>query len=72
MAQLTQHAKILRMLRRHKRRGVANYKFPQAGILCANKRIQELREEGYNIRAERQEHRGRLTGVWKYYLTEEK
>lgn len=70
MSHLTQHGRILRMLRHHKRRGVANYKFPQAGILCYTKRIEELRKEGYNILAERQEHRGHKTGVWKYYLVE--
>lgn len=67
----TQCSKILKVLRKNKVNGVANYRFPQMGILCYSKRIQELREDGHNILAERQKINGRSTGVWYYHLIEE-
>lgn len=67
----TQHSRIIKMLKRAPKHGVENYKFPQAGILCYTKRIQELREDGYNISAVRQIINNRYTGVWKYFLVED-
>lgn len=58
------------MLKRSPKSGVPNYKFPEAHILCYSKRIQELREDGHNILAERQVIKGRSTGVWVYHLIE--
>ncbi len=67
----SQQSKVLRMLKRNYRHGVANYKFPQANILCYTKRVEELRKAGHNILSERQYIKGRATGVWVYHLIEE-
>lgn len=70
MSQLSQTARVLRMLKQS-HNGVANYRFPQSGILRYSGRIAELRQEGHNIIAERQVIKGRSTGVWFYHLIEE-
>lgn len=67
----TQTNKILKILRTTKG-GIPNYRFPQMGILRYSARIASLRREGHNIIAVRQEVHGKLTGVWVYYLMEEK
>jgi len=67
----SQCSTILKRLKRSPVSGVANYRFPQLGILCYSKRIQELREGGYKIVAERQVVRGRHTGTWVYRLIQE-
>ena len=63
----SQCSKILKMLKAHPD-GVANYKFPQAGILKYSSRITDLRHDGHEIMAERQFIKGRATGVWLYRL----
>lgn len=70
---MSQEATILTMLRKAGKNGVANYKFPEARILCYTKRISELRKDGYNIISERVKlPNGQSTNVFKYILIEEK
>lgn len=66
----TQNSKVYKMLKNSKR-GVENYRFPQAGILRYSARINDLRKDGHNILTERQIINGRHTGVYKYYLLDE-
>lgn len=72
MVQLSQEARILKMLRKAGKRGVENYQFPKHRILRLSARLGELRQQGYNIYCERQYlPNGRATSVWKYYLVED-
>ena len=71
MNSMSQESKILKMLRENTN-GVENYQFPKHGILRYSARINELRNEGYNILSERIKLNGRCTGIWKYYLIEDK
>lgn len=71
MSHLSQTGKVLKMLRKAGKRGVENHKFPEARILRYSARIAELRQEGHNIYCERVFIRGKATGIFKYYLTEE-
>lgn len=69
---LSQHARMLRLMRRAPKNGVPNYKFSNHGILCYSKRISELRNEGWNIQGIRVfDKDGKATGVWRYKLIEE-
>lgn len=68
---ISQHAQIIRMLKKSPVHGVENYKFPQARILDYTARISELRQDGHDIHAERQIVKGRYTGVWIYHLIDE-
>lgn len=68
----SQGSRIIEMLKKSKRHGVENYKFPQAHILDYTARISELRQDGHNILAERQKVKGRSTGVWVYHLIEDR
>ena len=71
MSKDSQHTQILKLLRAYKQ-GVPNYLFPNRGILKYNARISELRQEGYNIKAERVRlPNGMATNVFKYFLIEE-
>lgn len=72
MSKLTQHQKILKMLKEAGSRGVPNYKFAHNYILSYPKRLSELRFEGHNIIKERQIVHGKSTGVFIYTLIEEK
>lgn len=65
-----QCTRMLRELRANKKFGVPNYRFIDMRILKYSSRIAELRQEGYNIIAERQRSNGRATGVWNYFLIE--
>lgn len=64
----SQSTKVLNMLRAAGKRGLENYKFPQAQILCYTKRISELRDSGHNILTERVYVDGRATGTFRYTL----
>ena len=64
---ISQTSRILRELKTHPN-GIENWKMPRMGILSYTKRIQELRESGHEIVAERQYMRGRATGTWIYRL----
>lgn len=68
MSKLTQCSKIIHLLKKYGRKGVPNYKFPQYGILRYSARIAELRSDGYTIDCIREYHKGRATGVFRYYL----
>lgn len=71
VSESSQQGKVLKMLRRAGSKGVANYEFPQNRVLKYNARISELRQDGYNIYAERVIlPNGRFSGVWRYYLNE--
>lgn len=72
MSNLSQTSTILKLLRKAGNKGVANHIFPANKILKYSSRITELREQGYNIYCERQYYKGRATGVYLYYLNEEK
>lgn len=63
---ISQAGKILQLLKRNRKYGVYNYELVKIA-LCYSKRIQELREEGWNIQAVRIKG-----GTWKYYLNQEK
>lgn len=72
MSELSQHARILKMLRHAGSKGVANWEFPQARILRLSARIQELRAEGHDIIVERDYlPNGRATNVFRYILVED-
>ena len=72
MDKLSQNDRIIKMLRRAGSRGIANYEFPRHRILRLSARVNDLRQDGYNIYCERQYlPNGRATNVWKYYLNEE-
>lgn len=71
MDSTSQATRILKELKKHPK-GIANYRFPQMGILRYSARIADLRAEGYNIIPERQVINGRLTGVWTYRLGRKK
>lgn len=73
MGEISQNARILKMLRKAGSKGVPNYKFPAHRILKYNARITDLRHEGYNITCERQYlPNGRATSVFNYMLIEER
>ena len=68
---ITQEGRILKMLQDAGSRGVENHKLASYN-LGYRSRITELRQDGYNIFCERQTlPNGKMSGVWKYYLTEE-
>ena len=67
----SQCARIIKELKKHRKDGVENYKFPRMGILRYSSRIYDLRKDGHNIAVERQIIRGRYTGVYKYFLLDE-
>lgn len=67
---LNQQTKVLKLLRRRPKTGVANYEFPQNRILSYTKVISDLRKDGYNIITERVVKDGRFTGVYRYILIE--
>lgn len=68
---VSQHGKIIRMLKRNKRKGVANYEFAGVRILDYTARISELRQDGHNIVAVRDFlPNGRATNVFRYFLVE--
>lgn len=69
---MSQTSKVLKMLRKAGQRGVMNYEFPKKRILRYSARIGELRNDGYNIIAERVKlPNGRATNVFRYILIEE-
>lgn len=68
---LSQAEKIIKQLRDAGSRGVPNYTLANYNLGYRG-RITELRQDGYNIYCERQRVNGRATGVWLYYLNEEK
>jgi hypothetical protein len=60
---MTQHNRILMLLRERGPAGVANFEFPQHFILNYKARLDELREKGHDIRTVF------VSGnVWKYVL----
>lgn len=68
----TQHTKIIQMLKRRSKSGVPNYAFPEVGILCYSKRIQELRKDGWNITVDRWfDNNGKGTNTFIYKLIED-
>ena len=72
MADISQTGRMLKMLKRAGGRGVANYTFPQYGILRYSARVQELRVEGHNILVTRETlPNGRASNVFRYTLIEE-
>jgi hypothetical protein len=68
MSEISQHATILKLLKKAGNKGVPNYVFPQHRILKYSSRITELRQEGHTIYCEREWIKGRATGVYRYYL----
>lgn len=69
---MSQTSKVLKMLKKAGSRGVMNYEFPKKRILRYSARLGELRNEGYNIVAERVKlPNGRSTNVFRYILIEE-
>jgi hypothetical protein len=68
---LTQQTKVLKLLKKRPKTGVANYEFPQNRILSYTKVISNLRKDGYNIITERVVVDGRFTGVYRYILIED-
>lgn len=68
---LAQQTKVLRLLKKRPRTGVANYEFPQNNILSYTKVISNLRKDGHNIITERVYANGRATGVYRYILVED-
>lgn len=69
---MSQEAKMLKMLRKAGQRGVENYKFPANKILRYSARINDLRQDGYNILCERVRlPNGRATNIFRYVLVEE-
>lgn len=68
---LNQQTRVLKLLKRRPKTGVANYEFPQHNILCYTKVISNLRKDGYNILTERVVVNGRSTGVYRYILIED-
>jgi hypothetical protein len=73
MNNLSQCGRLLKELKKHKIWGITNHFIAnRLHILRYSARIGDLRNEGYNIYAERQYFRGKATGTWKYYLIEEK
>lgn len=72
MSELSQEARLLKMLWKAGSRGVPNYEFPKHKILRYSARIGDLRKAGYNIACERDYlPNGRATGVFRYYIIEE-
>lgn len=71
MDSTSQCSRLLKVLKANKKHGVANYRFPQMGVLRYSARIADLRKEGFEIVAERVYAHGRWTGVWTYRLIEE-
>lgn len=68
MDSLSQSGKIIRTIRKHTDKGVPNYKLARISLKYSS-RIAELRQEGWNIVAERQYARnGKATGTWLYFL----
>lgn len=68
---LSQEDRVLKMLRKAGKKGVANYEFPRRGILRYSARIGDLRGYGHNISCERIKLKnGRATNVFRYYLIE--
>ena len=69
---MSQHAQILKILRKAGNKGVANHVFPGMRILDYTARISELRHDGHNVVAERQHlPNGRATNTFRYYLIED-
>ena len=68
MKTMSQHAKILKILRKNGAKGTPNHAFTRMYILDYTARISELRKEGHEVIAERQYIKGRATGVWLYRL----
>lgn len=72
MSEISQCAKIIKLLRKAGKHGVENHKFPAHRILRYSSRIDELRKDGYNILCERiYLKNGSATNTYKYYLIEE-
>jgi hypothetical protein len=70
MDTITQSVRILRAIKKSGRKGIENFKLATYSLKYSS-RIAELRQDGYNIVAERQWLNGRATGTWRYYLIEE-
>lgn len=68
---LTQQTKVLKLLKKRPKTGVANYEFPQNRILSYTKVISDLRKDGHNILTERVVVNGKFTGVYRYILIED-
>lgn len=69
---MSQTTKVLTMLKRAGQRGVMNYEFPRKRILRYSARLGDLRNEGYNIIAERVKLKNRRsTNVFRYILIKE-
>lgn len=68
---LSQHGKIIRILKANPIKGVANFRFTDMGILDYTARISELRKDGHNIYCERVKRNGKSTGTFLYYLNDD-
>lgn len=69
---MSQHTRIIQMLKANKRRGVENWRFAREGILRYNARIGELRSDGWTITMQRDQlPNGRVTNTFRYFLVEE-
>lgn len=72
MSELSQEARILKLLRKAGNKGIANYEFPRQRILRYSARIGNLRNDGHNIYCEREYlPNGRATNIYRYYLYED-
>jgi hypothetical protein len=70
---MSQNSKIIKELRKAGNKGVTNKQLSDISLKYSS-RIAELRQDGYNIYAERQRFfmSKRLSNTWRYYLIEEK
>lgn len=70
MDSTSQSSRIIKTLRKNNKFGTTNYDLSRISLKYSS-RIAELRQEGFNIVAERVFRKGRWTGTWLYYLVEE-
>jgi len=69
---MSQTDTVLKLLRKAKSHGVANYTFFNNRILRASERIRELKADGYTIVTSRDRlPNGKATNVYRYTLIEE-
>lgn len=69
---LTQETKVLRAIQDAGAHGVENWKLSRIALKYTGV-ISRLRQDGYNIYAERQTLKnGRVSNTWKYFLHEDK
>lgn len=68
---VSQTSKILKSLKQNSKRGLTTYDLIQICPAEYRARISELRNDGYNIMAERVYGNGKYLGYFRYHLIEE-